>query len=622
MIIRRMRADFGVLKNSVLELQPGLNVICAPNGSGKSTWCAFIRTMLFGPDTSRRRAGEKPDKIRYAPWDGTPPAGSMELIHDGREITLRRSTANPASPMRSFSAVFTDSGLPVSDLTESDAGEILTGVSLPVFRRTAFISAGEMAVTASPELEKKIAALFSAGEEDAVSYSEAAERLRRWDRKCSFRGQGRLPQLDRQIADLERQLREREALLQELDQAETTAQKARLLADSMRDDRPSDSESAAREQEKKRLELERRILEREREAREIRDSLRQSPLRGRRPDAAAREKAHSDVARARELHNRGERHPPSVGITAVCLALALLTLLAGIIWRQAAALAASALCLCLGALRGFRRYSLIRQRRAEARELNALLKRYAASSPEEMEESFRRSVERWQESEALLTAADKLREELSALEREPVTPQQADQKQRQAEESYALAAGQAARLRGRLDTMEEPMVLSSELSRARREREMWSRRHRAIAAAAETLAQADEEMQLRFAPALKRRAEEILRGLTGGRCDSLALGRDLSLCVGENGSVPRDSGFLSRGTLDQAYLALRLALCDLLPAGEEPCPLILDDALLSFDDRHMGLALELLSDMARHRQILLFTCQQREQDYLKTRRQT
>ena len=58
MIVRKMTASFGVLQNRTLELSPGLNIIEAPNEYGKTTWCAFLRAMLYGIDTAQRgRAG-------------------------------------------------------------------------------------------------------------------------------------------------------------------------------------------------------------------------------------------------------------------------------------------------------------------------------------------------------------------------------------------------------------------------------------------------------------------------------------------------------------------------------------------------------------------------------------
>ena len=71
MIVRKMTANFGVLQNRTLELSPGLNILEAPNEYGKSTWCAFLRAMLYGVDSAHRsRGGRKPDKVLYAPWNG------------------------------------------------------------------------------------------------------------------------------------------------------------------------------------------------------------------------------------------------------------------------------------------------------------------------------------------------------------------------------------------------------------------------------------------------------------------------------------------------------------------------------------------------------------------------
>ena len=62
------------------------------------------------------------------------------------------------------------------------------------------------------------------------------------------------------------------------------------------------------------------------------------------------------------------------------------------------------------------------------------------------------------------------------------------------------------------------------------------------------------------------------------------------------------------------YLALRLAVWEILAPG---CPIILDDALNRFDQKRMERALDLLKDLSENRQILLFSCQEREKDYLQ-----
>ena len=67
--------------------------------------------------------------------------------------------------------------------------------------------------------------------------------------------------------------------------------------------------------------------------------------------------------------------------------------------------------------------------------------------------------------------------------------------------------------------------------------------------------------------------------------------------------------------LDLVCAALT-TVCDLVLPGEEPCSLVLDDALTNFDDKRMALALDTLLALGEKRQILLFTCHSREAAYL------
>ena len=81
--------------------------------------------------------------------------------------------------------------------------------------------------------------------------------------------------------------------------------------------------------------------------------------------------------------------------------------------------------------------------------------------------------------------------------------------------------------------------------------------------------------------------------------------------------VPRDVGYLSAGAADQLYLAVRLAVCDLVLPPENAVPIVLDDALSSFDDQRCAAALDYLRKEAEKRQILLFTCHSREAAHFK-----
>ena len=223
MILQKMTATFGRLDHATLEPGPGLTVIQAPNEGGKSTWAAFLRAMLYGINTREKdKTGYIAEKNRYAPWSGVPMEGELALTWRGRNILLRRF-ARRTTPFGGFEAVYADSGDPVPELTADRAGELLVGAGREVYERSAFVGQGSAVVTPAAELEKRIAALVSSGEEE-VSYSQTERRLKDWaNRRRSNRANGLIPELDEALAqvesDLERLARTRQELA--LSRAET-----------------------------------------------------------------------------------------------------------------------------------------------------------------------------------------------------------------------------------------------------------------------------------------------------------------------------------------------------------------------------------------------------------------
>ena len=65
MVLRILQANatYGKLNQSQLSLHPGLNVICAPNEGGKSTWSRFLLAMFYG--LNHRQRGDVADKNRF-----------------------------------------------------------------------------------------------------------------------------------------------------------------------------------------------------------------------------------------------------------------------------------------------------------------------------------------------------------------------------------------------------------------------------------------------------------------------------------------------------------------------------------------------------------------------------
>ena len=200
MKIKHMKASFGCLEQAVLELGPGLNLLEAPNESGKSTWASFIRLMLYGLDTrDRDKKNYLADKNRYQPWSGAPMEGEMLVEAQGQDIILRRFLVKN-TPFGGFSAQYAASGEPVPGMTGTNCGEMLLGVGREVFERSAFLGQGGL-VTPAPELERRIAALVSTGQED-VSYTQTADQLREWlNRRQVNKSVGLIPKLEEELQE-------------------------------------------------------------------------------------------------------------------------------------------------------------------------------------------------------------------------------------------------------------------------------------------------------------------------------------------------------------------------------------------------------------------------------------
>lgn len=101
--------------------------------------------------------------------------------------------------------------------------------------------------------------------------------------------------------------------------------------------------------------------------------------------------------------------------------------------------------------------------------------------------------------------------------------------------------------------------------------------------------------------------------MTGGRYDSVTVTAEGKLQIHVDGmEVPPEA--LSRGTLEQIYLALRLAVGEIV-TREEAMPVFLDETFSMYDDVRLEQALLALS--RKKEQIFIFTCQHREMDLLE-----
>ena len=637
MTINKLTASFGKLNGESLELTDGLNVICAPNESGKSTWCAFIRAMLYGIDSAeRQKAGHLPDKLRYAPWSGAAMQGEMELSAGGKDITITRTTKLKSAPMRELSAVYTGTNIPVEGLDAANAGEMLTGASREVFKRSAFVEQGSIVISSSPELEKRISAIVSTGDEDC-SFTEADEQLRAWQRSRRYNRRGKLPELEERMAETKKRLAELDSLANESErltqQLEQGRQNCRQLENAI-----TESRKTARRDALSNLQNLRKELNAANEAHEKADDerdARRAALCGcvigeRLPDEVAAE-VRADTEKCLELKEVSERRTsPYAAVLLLILALAVIASAIFIVPADFALYAFIAGgVLCLAALLLAIRYSKVKNAASDAgRQRRILLSKYKAEDERGIKSCYEEFLKLFDELSAAENeekrTAQRLAEMRTTQEKtEAKTLQELDfsggdneasQLSRElsaAQRSCDMLSARISEIKGRVDAMGDPLVLGSELNNMESLYAALQSEYDAIALAVDTLRAADADIQGRFSPELGKLAAHYMSVVTDGRYEGVLINRDFSAKTKLSGdTVPRETEYLSAGTLDLMYLAVRLAVCTLALPENSACPLILDDALVNFDAERTQQAMKLLREISKQRQVILFTCKE------------
>ena len=702
MRIYKMTATFGKLEHETLTLEPGLNIITAPNEWGKSTWCAFLIAMLYGLDTRAKTTKTAlADKERYQPWSGSPMSGRIDLNWNGRDITIERATRRRV-PLGEFKAYETESGLPVEELTAANCGQTLLGVEQTVFRRAGFIRFSDLPVTQDEALRRRLNALVTTGD-DSGAADRLAASLKDLKNRCRYNRTGLLPQAEAQRDAIEEKLTELETL-------NTQCQKLKMRIDEVKDwlrqlynhqqalayakmesglNQIAQAREAMEETEQTLRALEAacaslppqaEVESKVRELRAFRDQWnailaeeRQAPTEPQKPELpnpftgltaeAARAMARED---ARELTELSQSKLPlifmiigAIGLLAagglayltayvfavIAGGVGLLALIWGAVDRVSTRKKILAIVEKYGtadwkswtapimeyeqAMIAYSEALKAYQEVGSDLEVRLMVLRKKRDSlcglqePEEVLDFWQEAQRQWEQYDRARAEAMTARRHLEALDavvkpvEKPTAPDNLTQNEAQTAQLLAECAAEQQRLQNRLGQYQGRMEIIGSAEDPRLQHKRVCDRiarledtYTALTIAQETLQQARTELQRRFAPRITQRAQELLGAMTDGCYQSLTMGEDFSLraSAGQE-DVQWDAIWRSDGTIDQLYLALRLAVAEELTPD---APLVLDDALVRFDDTRMAAALNILRKMAESKQVICFTCQGRE----------
>ncbi len=614
MKILTMTATFGCLDHASLYLHDGVNLLTLPNEQGKSTWTAFAAAMFYGIDTAQRTSrGKLPAKTRYQPWSGKPMEGTMEIEFDGQVLVLQR-TSRPGRPMAEACAYDKETGLRREDLPGDLWGKTFLGVEESVFLRSALLRGDELLVTEDQALSRRLENL-AAGGDGRDSHDQTAQRLKQWKNRIRYHRAGLLPEAEAQLLAVEEQLRHGENLQIQLDGLNRDV---RALEEQERTLWETD-----------RLEAAKALALAESQVQQLRAHLEAFPA----PDALRQmlvppvaevpcppalvgvaendllSKAQSD----REQYDTLTEHRPIWGWLAAANGLLAVGIFLLVMSRPLYASGAFLGAVIFAAVWVWQQH----KKTAALRKTAALLQSYGISQPGELITAARawqacqgQKKANWQAEELggeaavlqLLADHDRLDKLELDAEKYRLRLDAVSQPFRPSETLADLRARQAA-VRASLE-QNRPEELTERRRELTETCEDLRRREGALTMALDALAQAREELAKTYAPQLTGLAGQALAQLTRGRYDGLVLQQGMELLVRDAEGLLRPLISLSRGTQDQVWLALRLAMTQLLL--QSGTPLFLDDALLTFDKDRTQVALDLLE--AENRQVLIFTC--------------
>ncbi len=204
--------SFGKLKETSVALSSGINVLSAPNESGKSTLASFLKFVFYGFSGARKEALSENEKKLYTPWDSDINEGSIDFLADGVEYTVHRRC--PASGKETVEITKRSSGerVFVGDIP----GEVFFGVSEEIFVRTLFFRQLSAPQSKDEILADRLRNIAISADEQ-VETKKAVARLNDAKNELKSRmGNGIIPKAERERDSLEEAISESVVLKREV----------------------------------------------------------------------------------------------------------------------------------------------------------------------------------------------------------------------------------------------------------------------------------------------------------------------------------------------------------------------------------------------------------------------
>lgn len=162
--------------------------------------------------------------------------------------------------------------------------------------------------------------------------------------------------------------------------------------------------------------------------------------------------------------------------------------------------------------------------------------------------------------------------------------------------------------------LEKLINIEEELESLSNDREDLEQKSYEIKKAIETLETAYNKMKEEITPKFTEKLSDTIKNVSNNKYNKVKINISGEIIVEDSNGNYINAENLSLGTIDQLYLALRLASIEEIT--EETMPIILDEAFAYYDNERLKNILEYMSKEYKNRQIIIFTCTDREKSIL------
>ncbi|RHQ33371.1 hypothetical protein DWY84_05230 [Clostridium sp. AF27-2AA] len=606
---------FGKFHDLSVSFDKDLNVVYGKNEAGKSTLHTFIRCMLFGLERGRGRAARADLYSKYEPWQNKAVyGGRMRVEKDGVIYRLER---NFQKDQKAFVIVNETAGKEIEP-TKGFMDFLLGGLTETAYNNT--ISIGQLKCVTEggmvTELRNYIANMNTTGNL-SLNITKATSYLK--NRRKEFERQ-LTPEAARTYTALLTEIKniEKEISAPEYENQLQTYQDLRSQVKNQLSEKQTERET---------------LLQKIAKGRQALDG---AQFTDEASIHAYQENARNTYAHYKEVADAASRRGRSV-LPVIMLVLAVFCALGAgalgflssqtfdpVVFGTGALISVSTgvahytvglICALSAAAVFFFAVGLIFFMK------NHSLKQELSMTEKLLQEIFSRHLGDSSISGEAMTAFESRMEEFVRLSQVLERSEQSVQEQAseinalQAKETDcddAISRQQKAQweLEKRLDHLAHCKDQTESLKQVLAENDRIREEITAIDLALETMTKLSATIRDSFGLYLNKTASELISGITGGIYDSMSVDESLNVFMNTRTRlVPVEQ--VSSGTMDQIYLALRLAAAKLIQPEGDYMPLIFDDSFVLYDEDRLRTALKWLKK-AYPGQIIIFTCHQRE----------